>query len=152
MNKNHQTFAFGILLSCILISGCKPSPQAVATATSVPPTETTIPTITPQPTAEPTETPASTLPLTSWNEVPIFPDAISGQDDMGDYKFTTKSPARIIIAYYQQEMVKLGWEIRGDMMAEQSSDLVFEKEDTFTFFLIKFDGENYTVYIHQVKN
>jgi len=90
--------------------------------------------------------------LTSWNEIPIPPDAISGRDAFGEYKFITSSPARIITAFYKQEMAKLGWEIRGDMMASTSSDLVFIKENTYVFFLIKAEDDKNAVYIHFVQN
>ena len=152
MNKKQRVIAFGLLIFGFLFSSCKPSVQIVATATSVPKTETPISTNTPQPTAAPTETPAPLPVLTNWNEIPIFPDAISGSEEFGDYQFITASPARIITAYYKQEMAKLGWEIREDMMASTSSDLVFIKEDTFVFFLIKTEDNKNIVYIHLVQS
>ena len=152
MNKKQRVIAFGLLIPGFLFSSCKPSVQVVATITSVPETVAPIPTNTPQPTAAPTETPAPLPVLTSWNEIPILPDAISGGEDFGDYQFITASPARIITAYYKQEMPKLGWEIREDMMASTSSDLVFNKENTFVFFLIKTEDDSNIVSIHVVQN
>jgi hypothetical protein len=105
---------------------------------------------TPQPSSVPTDTPQAMPALSSWNEIPIPSDALSGVDEDVEYKFITKSPARIITAYYKQEMTKLGWEIRGDMMASTSSDLVFLKEDTYAFFLIRASGDKNIVYIQIV--
>ena len=152
MNKKLRVIVIRLFMSGFLFSSCSPSEQVIATATSVPNTEIPISTNTPQPTKTPTETPESLPPLTSWNEIPILPDAISGREEFGDYQFVTTSPARIITAYYKQEMAKLGWEIRGDMMASTSSDLVFINENTFVFFLIKTEGDQSIVYIHLVQS
>ena len=152
MNKKQRAITFGLLISGLLFSSCKPSEQVVATTTSAPKTVTPISTNTPQPTQKATETPVSSPALTSWNEIPVLPDAISGNEEFGDYQFITASPARIITAYYKQEMAKLGWEIREDMMASTSSDLVFIKNITYAFFLIKTEGEKNIVYIHLVQS
>ena len=152
MKNNQRIITIGLFLSGILFSSCSPSEQVIATTTSVPKTEMPISTNTPQPTTAPTETPESLPVLTSWNEIPILPDAISGREEFGDYLFVTASSARILTAYYKQEMAKLGWEIREDMMASTSSDLVFIKEKTFVFFLIKTEGDKSIVYIHLVQS
>ena len=120
-----RVIAIGLLIFGFLFSSCKPSEQVAATASSAPKTEVPISTDTPQATAAPTDTPDALPVLKSWNDIPILPDAISGSEDLGDYQFITASPARIITAYYKQEMAKLGWEIREDMMTSTSSDLVF---------------------------
>lgn len=146
MTRKQCSITLGIMLISFSISSCSPA------ATEIPPTKHIESTNTPQPTAAPTETPELPPALTSWNEIPIFPDAISGKEDFGDYQFTTNSPARIIVAYYEQEMVKLGWENRPDMSASPSSDLVFNKGDVFTFFMIKPEGNTNIVYIHPVQN
>jgi hypothetical protein len=152
MSINHRAIAIGILLISFGISGCRPSIPVAPIATLVPPTQTVIPTKTPQPTLMPTETPALIPALTSWNGIPIFPDAITGKEEMGDYQFTSKSPARIIRAYYEQEMVKLGWKIRTDMVPPNNPDFCFSKDNTFAFFLIQAEGNNSLVYIHLVQN
>ena len=152
MNKKHSAITFGLLISGLLFSSCKPSEKVIATATSLPKTVTPISTNTPQPTQKATETPESLPALTSWNEIPILQDAISGNEEFGDYQFITASPARIIAAYYKQEMAKLGWEIREDMMVSTSSDLVFIKNNTYAFFLIKTEGDNNIVSIHLVQS
>ena len=56
----------------------------------------------------------------------------------------------MITAFYQQEMLKAGWEFREDMIAETGSNLVFFREGRYIFFLIKRDGEFNSVLIHPV--
>lgn len=152
MRNNQRTVTIGFFLIGFFVSSCKPSEQAISTATNVPPTETAVSTNTPQPALKSTETPALSHALTSWNEIPIFPDAITGKEDMGDYQFTSKSPARIIRAFYEQEMVKLGWKIRTDMVPPNNPDFCFSKDNSFIFFLIQSEGDNSIVYIHPVQN
>ena len=71
---------------------------------------------------------------------------------MGDYQCTSKSPARIIRAYYEQEMVKLGWEIRTGMVPQNNTDFCFSKDNSFILFLIQSEGDNSIVYIHPMQN
>jgi len=149
--KNYQSLAISMVFLAFLITSCSPSEKFTTTATSLPNTETPISTNTPQPTQKPTETPEVLPALTNWKEIPILPDALSGSEGFGDYQYITESPARIITAYYKQEMPKLGWMIRGDMMASTSSDLVFIKENTYVFFLIKAEGDRNIVYIHMAQ-
>ncbi len=152
MNINQRSIIFGILIFGIFFSGCSPSEQIIATAIDIP--ETAIPTSTdtPQPTAAPTGTPEPLPAQSNWKEIPIFPDALSGSEEFGDYKFITTSPARVITAYYKQEMPKQGWEIREDMMASSSSDLVFIKDNTYVFFIIKTENDKNIVFIHLVQS
>jgi len=152
MNKKRSAITAGFIILGFVFPSCSSSEQVVTTPTSLPKTETPISTNTPQPTQEATEMLEPLPALSSWNEIPIPLDAISGNEEFGDYQFITASPARIITAYYKQEMAKLGWEIRGDMMASTSSDLVFMKEDTYVFFLIKTEGDKNIVYIHLVQS
>ena len=152
MNKKQNAIIAGFIILGFVFPSCSPSEEVVATETSLLKTEKPISTNTPQPIREATETPEPLPALSSWNKIPIPPDAISGSEEFGDYQFITASPARIITAYYKQEMANLGWEIRGDMMASTSSDLVFIKEDTYVFFLIKTEGDKNIVYIHLVQS
>lgn len=148
MRTEIRMITIGIMLNLFLLAGCTTAPEVLPTATSIPPTATSRPTNTPMP----TETPELFPALTSWNEIPIFPDAISGKEEFGDYQFAAKTPISILKAYYEQEMPKLGWELRPDMMEMSSSDLAFNKGDTFVFFLIKPEGDLKTVFIHIVQN
>jgi hypothetical protein len=151
MKTKQSTISIGILLISFLFSSCQPSVTAAATATIVPPTETIVSIKTPQPTPEPTETITPSPVLSSWNEIPIFPDAITGKEEMGDYQFTSKSPARIIRAYYEQEMIKMGWKIRTDMVSPGGPDFCFSKGNTYAFFLIQPEANHFIVYIHSVQ-
>jgi hypothetical protein len=150
MNPIQRIIAIFILLFSFTISSC--SPSLLPTATEIPPTETAIPTNTPQPTQKPTETPTLIPALSNWNGIPIIPDAIAGKEEMGDYQFTSKSSAKIIRTYYEQEMIKLGWVLRTDMVPPNNPDFCFSKDNTFAFFLIQTEGNNSVVYIHPVQN
>jgi hypothetical protein len=149
MNATQRIIVISILLFSFAISSC--SASLPPTATVIPPTETAIPTITPQPTLKPTEPPTLIPALTDWNGIPIFPGAITGTEEMGDYKYTSKSPANIIRAYYMEEMVKIGWELRLDMVPANNPDFCFSKGNTFAYFLIQTEGNNSVVYIHLVQ-
>jgi hypothetical protein len=120
-----------------ILSACSSNISPIATSAS-------------QPTELPTQTEAPTLIPTPiyWNGIPIIPGAINGHEDMGDYQFTLKSSSTNIKAYYQQEMAKLGWTIRPDLMASVSTDLAFNKGGDYIFFLIQSEGDNNLVYIH----
>ena len=91
----------------------------------------------------PTLIPAYTI----WNGIPIIPGIISGKEELGDYQFTTKASATEIIAFYESEMPKMGWELSPDMMAS-SEEPVFSKGGTFAFFKITAEGDHNIVYIH----
>ena len=69
---------------------------------------------------------------------------------MGDYQFTTKVSAEEIVAFYESEMPKLGWELSPDMMASPEEP-VFIKEGTYAFFKVFTEGDLNVVYIHPFK-
>ena len=96
----------------------------------------------------PAETPGSVTSLTYWNGIPIIPGAENGQEYLGDYKFTTNASATAIKEYYQQEMAKLGWELRPELMVKIPTDLAFNKGSTFAFILIQSEDDNNVVFIH----
>ena len=95
----------------------------------------------------PTLTPA----LANWKGIPIMPDALTGQEVVDDYQFTTKASAEEIKTYYKSEMVNMGWGLRQDMMDSIPTDLAFKKGGTFVFFKINPEGDNNVVWIHIVK-
>ncbi len=119
-----------------------PSPGAAlpiidtATATAAP---TLIPTETPAPTATPTETPVPptpkvrypTLPppkgtpVTSWNNIPILPEAIAGDAKkmkksklIGEYLYTVKASLEEIRAFYEEQMAAKGWKAGQSVILE----------------------------------
>ena len=80
-----------------------------------------------------------------------MPAAISGQEEMGDYQFTTTASSSEIKAYYERKMVDLGWELHPEMMASIPTDLAFKKGGLFVFFKIFPEGANNIVLIHIVQ-
>jgi hypothetical protein len=150
MNSNIQKIMFCTFLFSFAISSC--SPSLPPTATMVPPTETAVPTNTSEPTQIPTEKPTLNPALSEWNGIPIFPGAITGSEELGDYQYTSKSPVNILRAFYEQEMPKMGWELRTDMVPPNSPDFCFSKDNTFAFFLIQTEGSNSMVFIHLVQS
>jgi hypothetical protein len=137
MNTNQRITAISLLLIGLFICGCKPSIPT--------PIPTDIPTETP------TESPTPTLAPTDWNGIPIMPGITSGGEYMDDYQFTTSASKEEIIAYYEQEMPRLGWALDPTMMSSGASDLVFNKENVYVFFLITLEGNNNVVDIHPVQ-
>jgi hypothetical protein len=102
----------------------------------------------------PTDTTATTLvpALTDWKGIPIMPGAISGQEEMGDYQFTTAASENDIVNYYQQELPKSGWVLQPNMMTQvPGTALAFKKGNTFVFFKIDAQGSNNVVLMHIVQ-
>lgn len=102
----------------------------------------------------PTDTAAITLvpALTDWKGIPIMPGAISGQEEMGDYQFTTAASENDIANYYQQELPKSGWVLQPNMMTQvPGTALAFKKGNTFVFFKIDAQGSNNVVLMHIVQ-
>lgn len=88
---------------------------------------------------------------TIWNGIPLFPAMITGEEGVvGDYQFTTKASAAEIVAFYESEMPKLGWELSEDMMASEEEP-VFVKEGTFAFFKVSPEEDHNIVWIHTFK-
>jgi hypothetical protein len=152
LNTKYGIITSGIILISFLLPGCSSSEKVIKKATSIPQTETADSILTPLPTIVQTGTPSFSPALTNWNGIPIFPEAIVGKEYYTEYQFTTKSPSSMVKEYYMEEMIKLGWKIRPDMMAATSSDLVLEKDNEILYLLIKFDGEYYHVYLQTVQN
>ena len=95
-------------------------------------------------------TPTLNPTYTLWNGIPLLPGMISGKEDTGDYQITTKASTAEIVAFYESEMPKLGWELAPDMMAS-AEEPVFLKEGTYAFFKVFTEGDHNLVYIHPFK-
>jgi hypothetical protein len=95
-------------------------------------------------------TPTLNPTYTLWNGIPIIPSIISGKEESGDYQITTKSSTTEVVAFYESEMPKLGWELSEDMMASEEEP-VFVKEGTFAFFKVSPEGDHNIVWIHTFK-
>ncbi len=143
------------LLAGFLLTGCQ-APETAPMPTEIP---TEIPTKIPTATAAPTATvaipptatsvPAQAALPSEWNGIPVFPEAITAEESMGDLSMTTAAPSIKIIAYYKQKMPDFGWELDPSMMG--GSDLAFVKDNVYAFFLITpLDGKN-QVDVHLVK-
>jgi len=108
-----------------------PIPTEAATATTLPSTDTPEPveTITAQPTSLPgTSAAATSTPGSSWNGIPVLPDATEPIEDGNTYSYTTASTVAEVTDYYTKEMADLGWELfstdKGDTI---SITMVFQK-------------------------
>lgn len=53
-------------------------------------------------------------PNFTWNELPVMPQAIAGDENDLGYYYTVKATINDIEAYYTSEMSKLGWSYLGD--------------------------------------
>jgi hypothetical protein len=105
-----------ILAACqVPLVGTAPTALPTATGTLQP----TL-TLTPAPTATGTPLPTETLdpvramhpegtPVAEWQDIPIMPGAIAGQENQGGYTFTIQATPEEIQKYYDRELVKLGW-------------------------------------------
>ncbi len=121
------------------------TPGPAPTNTGVPPTETPVPpTVTPvPPTPEqvPTEfilpLPSGT-PVADWKGVAIMPGALSGEGDDTYYSFTTEKPLEEVQAFYENELVALGWSELAVGEGEEGASILFftRDEETFTVSII----------------
>jgi hypothetical protein len=158
-----KTIGKAIILSVLVmaLASCKTfAPKPTETPT---PTNTSLPTSThtPEPTSTatetptpipPTETPApssSTIPLpsgqpvSSWEDIPIMPNAIAGEERNNNgtqgYSFTIEASADEIQVFYETELGKLGWNILavGQGPQENTVMVIFMKgSDTMSFLLM----------------
>lgn len=107
--------------------------EAPTLSPTIPPTTTPIPTSspTPIPTATPSATPTMTAtqtptvpsatptifalplptgqPVSSWNDIPVMPQAISGSEERGGYLYTVKGTVQQVEEFYEEEMINAGW-------------------------------------------
>jgi len=87
-------------------------------------------------------------PLSEWNGVPIMPQATTGQE-FNEYTYSFKVNASVedAVAYYKDELVKLGWSSTFDLPVEgEGGIMLYSKDDnllTLTFTLL--DGETVIV-------
>ena len=122
----------GLLVACKLFApapAATPTPLPTHTPTAVPtltdtatatvivtPTPANTATYTPVPTVEtpkPTEsvdmpTPAGT-PVGAWQEIPIMPEALSGEDTGDGYSFLIEATPQEVWEYYDAQLKSLGW-------------------------------------------
>lgn len=148
MNLSSRIAAIVFILAGCLLIGCRAAEPAPAPTAAPTPLPTTAPTAThpPAPTTAPTQ---AELPA-DWNGIPVFPEALTAEEDMGDLRMTIAALPLRIVAFYKQEIPKLGWKL-DDSMSSSGSDLVFVKDDTYAFFrIIPADGGN-EVDVHLVK-
>jgi hypothetical protein len=115
------------ILSGILIclAACSAGgPQATVTPV---PTETSVPTATLEPTPtstpepSPTEVPTaeatalvamptpSGKPVSTWEGIPIMPEALAGESGSGSYSFTVRATPEEVQQFYETSLQKLGW-------------------------------------------
>jgi hypothetical protein len=65
-------------------------------------------TATPPPT--PTTKLPSGVPAEKWRDIPIMPDAVTGDEEADRYRFLVKAEIGQVEDFYKKELVKLGWE------------------------------------------
>ena len=143
---------FALSLVIVTLAACaKPTPAPTAvpevepTHTGVPPTETPVlPTVTPVP-PTPEEVPTefilplpSGTPVADWKGVAIIPGALSGEGDDTYYSFTTDKPLEEVQAFYENELVALGWSELAVGEGEEGASILFftREEQTFTVSII----------------
>ncbi len=131
----HQSLRIVITLcSVVVLAACSSlMPVPTPTATSLPPS-TALPeqsnmpsaaistpesTDMPMPSSTPTEASAPATvatpfavgePASSWNDIPIMPQANPGTEDQSGYSYTVKATVKEVRDFYDREMSKLGWQ------------------------------------------
>jgi hypothetical protein len=129
-----------ISLACGLVSP-KPTATPIPTATDLP---TVVPSPRPTATLRPTETaiPATVTvedttirlptgePVDEWQGIPVMPGALTGEGDSQGYAFTIEATSDDVAAYYQKQMVGLGWETLGSGQGDTGAVImIFTKQE-----------------------
>ncbi len=140
----------GLLLSAC---GVKPTPLPSPTLTgTVTPTATLTftRTLTPSPTGTPTPTPTPTKthhppsatpdlsslfnfsgkPLPYWNDMPVMPQAIAGEDKGSQYYYYLRARREVVRQYYLQQMPLWGWQLFSSEVEGGEDVLIFLKSHT----------------------
>lgn len=70
-------------------------------------------------------------PISEWNGIPIMSSALDGEGDTEAYRFTTAASREQIEGFYNQELLKLGWERLGSSEGEAGAVIIiFSKGDS----------------------
>jgi hypothetical protein len=87
-------------------------------------------------------------PLSEWNGVPIMPGATVGEEfNEYTYSFKVNSSVEDAVAYYKDELVKLGWSSTFDLpVAGEGGILLYSKDDSLlTLTFTSLEGETIIV-------
>ena len=115
----------------VFISGCASS----ATPTSVISTPVVAGTVSPLTAPTAISDLLATLiphgqPISEWNGIPIMSSALAGEGDTEAYRFTTAASREQIEGFYNQELLKLGWERLGSSEGDAGAVImIFSKDD-----------------------
>ncbi len=70
-------------------------------------------------------------PISEWNGIPIMSSALAGEGDTEAYRFTTAASREQIEGFYNQELLKLGWERLGSSEGDAGAVImIFSKDDS----------------------
>ena len=87
-------------------------------------------------------------PLSEWNGVPIMPGSTTGQE-YNDFTYSFKVNASVedAVAYYKDELVKLGWSSTFDLPIEgEGGIMLYSKDDSLlTLTFTRIDEETVVV-------
>lgn len=93
----------------------------------------------------------SEAPVTEWNTaggvIPIMAGATAGQQDAGNYAFTTTVAVADVEAYYLQELAARGWTSLSIGESMDVKNLLFEHGDARITIYIKFLAEKNLTYV-----
>lgn len=137
------------LITIISCSTFVLQPTATVTVTSLPtvtstPKPTTTPTNTSTVTAlPPTVTPSKEalhiptgIPVSTWNDIPIMSNAVSGDGDDKGYSYTVDATLDYVQIYYNKALAKLGWSLIGTGQGKGKSILLFYQKGSETLTIL----------------
>jgi len=99
------------------------TPTSTPTKTPIPPTETPSAPILPMPSGKPAST---------WEGIPIMPNAIAGAGDSQGYSFTIDATPDDIQRFYERELGRLGWNMFAGGQGTTGAILLIFLKDTST--------------------
>jgi hypothetical protein len=66
-------------------------------------------------------------PLPYWNDIPVMPQAVAGEDKGSVYYYYLKARLEVVRQYYLQEMPLWGWRLFDDGTGKNGDMLIFIK-------------------------
>jgi hypothetical protein len=84
--------------------------------------------ITKTPPPTPTTKLPSGVPVEKWRDIPIMPDAVTGDEEADRYRFMVKAEVDQVEEFYKKELVKLGWKFDARGTGENGAPIfIFSK-------------------------
>lgn len=90
-------------------------------------------------------------PSNEWEGIPVMPKALAGEGDSGGYFFTINASVDEVQAFYEKELLKLGWNVLGIGQGSTDAVILIFMKDTVTLSVSIIPQPDGTMYVLLVK-